>query len=76
MQDVVLCGGAQEINWPSMASFDALGAFARFNGGDPAASLPALRRQPQLAGASGGAAMLVIERLDHAVVAGCPISER
>ena len=28
MQDVVLCGGAQETNFYSMASFDALGAFS------------------------------------------------
>ena len=28
-QDMVLCGGAQETNYYSMASFDALGAFSR-----------------------------------------------
>ena len=40
MQDVVLCGGAQEVNWPSMASFDALGAFARHDGEPQAACRP------------------------------------
>ncbi|MEE8409193.1 MAG: beta-ketoacyl-[acyl-carrier-protein] synthase family protein [Myxococcota bacterium] len=72
MQDVVLCGGSQEINWPSMASFDALGALARHCGDPTTASRPFAASRCGLV-PSGGAAVLVFERMDRAVERGAHI---
>lgn len=72
LQDVVLCGGAQETNFYSMASFDALGAFSR-NMKDPTkASRPFDRDRDGLV-PSGGAAALVLEEYEHAVARGAEI---
>ena len=72
LQEMVLCGGAQETNYYSMASFDALGAFSvRMD--DPArASRPFDRNRDGLV-PSGGAAALVLEDYDHAVARGANI---
>lgn len=72
LQDMVLCGGAQETNFYSMASFDALGAFSK-NMQEPAkASRPFDRDRDGLV-PSGGAAALVLEDYDHAVARGAEI---
>lgn len=72
LQDIVLCGGAQETNLYSMASFDALGAFSK-NMDDPTkASRPFDRDRDGLV-PSGGAAALVLEDYDHAVARGADI---
>lgn len=72
LQDMVLCGGAQETNYYSMASFDALGAFSK-NYADPAkASRPFDKDRDGLV-PSGGAAALVLEDYDHAVARGARI---
>ena len=72
LQDIVLCGGAQETNYYSMASFDALGAFS-IRMDDPAkASRPFDRNRDGLV-PSGGAAALVLEDYDHAVARGADI---
>ena len=72
LQDIVLCGGAQETNLYSMASFDALGAFSK-NMEDPTkASRPFDRDRDGLV-PSGGAAALVLEDYDHAVARGADI---
>lgn len=72
LQEMVLCGGAQETNYYSMASFDALSAFSvRMD--DPArASRPFDRARDGLV-PSGGAAALVLEDYDHAVARGANI---
>ena len=72
LQDVILCGGAQETNYYSMASFDALGAFSK-NYSDPAkASRPFDKDRDGLV-PSGGAAALVLEEYEHAVARGAKI---
>jgi 3-oxoacyl-[acyl-carrier-protein] synthase-1 len=72
MQDVVLCGGAQETNTYSMGSFDALSAFSvRMD--DPAkASRPFDVGRDGLV-PSGGAASLILEEYEHAVKRGATI---
>jgi 3-oxoacyl-[acyl-carrier-protein] synthase-1 len=71
LQDTVICGGAQEVSWQSMASFDALGTFAKAD--DPTrASRPFDRGRNGLV-PSGGAAMLVLERLDQALQRGARV---
>ena len=72
LQDMVLVGGAQEVNPYAMAAFDALGTFsARVN--DPTkASRPFDVERDGLV-PSGGAAALVLEEYDHAVKRGATI---
>jgi 3-oxoacyl-[acyl-carrier-protein] synthase-1 len=72
LQHTVICGGAQEINWQSMCSFDALGAFAK-DEGDPTTAVRPFAKSRRGLVPSGGAAMLVLERLDRAVARGAPI---
>jgi 3-oxoacyl-[acyl-carrier-protein] synthase I len=71
-QERILCGGAQEINWESMCSFDGLGAFS-INIENPAkASRPFdINRDGLVPG--GGAAAIVLERYDLAKKRGAKI---
>lgn len=72
LQSIVLCGGAQETNFYSMASFDALGAFSKNMDEPTKASRPFDRDRDGLV-PSGGAAALIIEDYDHAVARGANI---
>lgn len=72
LQDMVLCGGAQETNYLSMASFDALSAFSVRMDEPAKASRPFDRDRDGLV-PSGGAAALVLEDYDHAVRRGAHI---
>ena len=66
-QERIIAGGAQEINWHSMASFDALGAFSISNLDNPKkASKPFDKNRDGLI-PSGGGATLILERLDLAL---------
>ncbi len=60
--DIVICGGAQEISWESMCSFDALGAFSTREREPWAASRPFDMERDGLV-PSGGAAALVLESI-------------
>lgn len=64
MQDVVITGGMQEINWESMASFDALGTFSTRADAPQQASRPFDRARDGLV-PSGGAAALILESETH-----------
>jgi 3-oxoacyl-[acyl-carrier-protein] synthase-1 len=71
MQEIVIAGGAQEINWESMAAFDALKAFSASK--DPAtASKPFSKSRDGLV-PSGGAAVLILESYEHASKRGARI---
>lgn len=72
LQDMVLCGGAQETNYYSMASFDAIGAFSRNTANPHGASRPFDKNRDGLVPSGGGAA-LVLEDYDHAVARGANI---
>ena len=72
LQEMVLCGGAQETNYLSMASFDALSAFSVRMDEPAKASRPFDRDRDGLV-PSGGAAALVLEDYDHAVRRGAHI---
>ena len=72
LQDVVLCGGAQEVNFYSMATFDALGAFSRRMDDPARASRPFDRDRDGLI-PSGGAAAVVLEEYEHARARGAHI---
>lgn len=71
-QERVICGGAQEINWQSMCSFDALSAFSIRLDDPQRASRPFDAARDGLV-PSGGAAALVLERYDMAVARGAVI---
>ena len=72
MQDMIICGGAQEINKYAMASFDGLGVFSP-NEQEPAkASRPFDADRDGLV-PSGGGATLVIESYESAIKRGAPI---
>ena len=72
LQDRVLVGGAQETNFYSMATFDALGAFSKRMDEPAKASRPFDRDRDGLI-PSGGAAALLLEDYDSAVARGAHI---
>ncbi len=72
LQEMVLCGGAQETNYYSMASFDALGAFSVRMDEPQKASRPFDRDRDGLI-PSGGAAAVVLESYEHAISRGANI---
>ena len=72
LQDRVLCGGAQEVNYYSMATFDALGAFSKRMDEPQKASRPFDRDRDGLI-PSGGAAAVMLEDYESAVKRGAPI---
>lgn len=72
LQDIVVCGGAQETNFYSMASFDGLNAFSVRMDEPTRASRPFDRDRDGLV-PSGGAAAVVLEDYDHAVARGATI---
>lgn len=71
-QERMIAGGVQEINWHSMASFDALQAFAVNYDKPQHASKPFDKDRSGLI-PSGGAAILILERLDLALKRGAKI---
>ena len=72
LQEMVLVGGAQEVNPYSMAAFDALGTFSNRVNEPTKASRPFDIDRDGLV-PSGGAAALVLEDYDHAIARGATI---
>ncbi|RQO35093.1 beta-ketoacyl synthase [Chryseobacterium sp. KBW03] len=71
-QDMIICGGAQETNKYSMASFDGLGVFSAREDEPTKASRPFDAERDGLI-PSGGAATLIVESLESAQRRGAPI---
>ncbi|MDV7696367.1 beta-ketoacyl-[acyl-carrier-protein] synthase family protein [Chryseobacterium soli] len=71
-QEMIICGGAQETNKYSMASFDGLGVFSAREDEPAKASRPFDADRDGLI-PSGGAASLVVESLESAQRRGVPI---
>ncbi|RMZ60554.1 beta-ketoacyl-[acyl-carrier-protein] synthase family protein [Chryseobacterium nematophagum] len=65
LQDMIVCGGAQETNSYSMASFDGLGVFSVREDNPTKASRPFDSQRDGLI-PSGGAATLIVESLESA----------
>lgn len=72
LQQMVLVGGAQEVNPYSMAAFDALGTFSGRVNEPTKASRPFDTDRDGLV-PSGGAAALVLEDYNHAIARGATI---
>jgi len=72
LQDMIICGGAQEVNLYSMGNFDALSAFSIRESDPTRASRPFDRDRDGLV-PSGGAATVILESLESALRRGAPI---
>ncbi len=72
LQDMIICGGAQETNYLSMGSFDGISAFSVRTDDPTKASRPFDKNRDGLV-PSGGAATLILEDYDHAVARGAKI---
>ena len=72
LQDMIICGGAQETHYLSMGSFDGIGAFSIREDEPTKASRPFDRDRDGLV-PGGGAAAVILEEYDHAVRRGAPI---
>ena len=71
-QNIIICGGSQEVNLFCVGSFDALGAFSKMESEPEKASKPFDKKRDGLV-PSGGAATVILEDLDHAIKRGAPI---
>ncbi len=72
MQDMIICGGAQEVNYQSMGSFDGLSAFSTRENEPTKASRPFDKDRDGLV-PSGGGATVILESYESAVKRGAPI---
>lgn len=72
LQEMVVCGGAQEVNEYSMGSFDALSAFSVRENEPEKASRPFDKNRDGLV-PSGGAATVILESYESAIKRGAPI---
>jgi 3-oxoacyl-(acyl-carrier-protein) synthase len=72
LQDLIICGGAQEVNLYAMGSFDGIGAFSTRIDQPTQASRPFDAGRDGLV-PSGGAATLILEDYEHALKRGAPI---
>ncbi|HCC94860.1 MAG TPA: beta-ketoacyl synthase [Flavobacteriaceae bacterium] len=72
LQDMIICGGAQEINKYAMASFDGLGVFSENEEHPEKACRPFDKNRDGLV-PSGGGATLILESYESAVKRGAPI---
>jgi len=72
LQDIIICGGGQEVNAESMGSFDGLSAFSMQTDDPTKASRPFDRDRDGLV-PSGGGATVIVESYDSAIKRGAPI---
>ncbi len=72
LQDIVVCGGAQEVNAMAMGSFDGLGAFSVQMKEPHKASKPFDKNRDGLI-PSGGGATVILESYESAVARGATI---
>ncbi|MBO4756808.1 MAG: beta-ketoacyl-[acyl-carrier-protein] synthase family protein [Bacteroidales bacterium] len=72
LQEMVVCGGAQEVNMAATGSFDGISAFSMREDNPAAASRPFDRDRDGLI-PSGGAATVILESYESAVKRGAPI---
>ena len=72
LQDCIICGGAQEANLYSVASFDGIQSFSMREDEPAKACCPFDRDRDGLV-PGGGAATVIIESYEHAIKRGAPI---
>jgi 3-oxoacyl-[acyl-carrier-protein] synthase-1 len=72
LQDIIICGGAQEVNKEAMGSFDGLGVFSIKEDNPITASKPFDKDRDGLV-PSGGGASLILESYESAINRGATI---
>ncbi len=72
LQDCIICGGGQEVNYHSMGSFDGLSAFST-NMADPTKAVRPFDRDRDGLVPGGGGATVILEDYESAVKRGAPI---
>lgn len=72
LQDCIICGGAQEANLYSVASFDGIQSFS-MREDEPAKACRPFDRDRDGLVPGGGAATVILESYEHAVKRGAPI---
>ncbi len=72
-QDVVFAGGAEELSWESASEFDAMGAVSTKYNETPEKASRAYDANRDGFVISGGAGVLVVEELEHALARGAKI---
>ncbi|MBR6345804.1 MAG: beta-ketoacyl-[Bacteroidales bacterium] len=72
LEDMIVCGGAQEVNPAAVGSFDGISAFSTREDAPEKASRPFDRDRDGLV-PSGGAATVILESYSSAVKRGAPI---
>ena len=72
LQEIVVCGGAQEVNMAATGSFDGISAFSTRENEPARASRPFDRDRDGLV-PGGGAATVILESYDSALRRGAPI---
>lgn len=71
-QNIIICGGSQEVNLYCVGNFDALGAFSKLESEPEKACRPFDRKRDGLV-PSGGAATVVLQEMGQALRRGAPI---
>lgn len=72
-QDVVFAGGGEELHWTMSVLFDAMGALSTKYNDNPAAASRAYDANRDGFVIAGGAGMVVVESLEHALARGAKI---
>ncbi len=72
LEDMIICGGAQEVNMYAFGSFDGLGVFSVRHDAPAKACRPFDRDRDGLV-TSGGAGAVIVESLESALRRGAPI---
>lgn len=72
-QDVIFCGGSEDLDWTMAALFDAMGAMSSKYNDTPKTASRAYDESRDGFVISGGAGVLVLEELEHAKARGAKI---
>jgi 3-oxoacyl-[acyl-carrier-protein] synthase I len=72
-QDMIFAGGGEELNWSMSNLFDAMGAMSTKYNDQPQTASRAYDRDRDGFVIAGGAAVVVVEELEHALARGAPI---
>ncbi len=72
-QDVIFCGGSEDLDWTMADLFDAMGAMSSKYNETPSTASRAYDATRDGFVISGGAGVLVLEELDHALARGAKI---